>query len=106
MISTHFHKQEQIIYLKAQRERKRFRQKQTTILIKEAWRSKDGGCGVFLCNSKEKNDFYKEEQKIFLKALVRERFIFQNKQPFKEIDLQISERLAASVSFSVLKEKR
>ena len=83
MISTHFHKQEQIIYLKAQRERKRFRQKQTTILIKEAWRSKDGGCGVFLCNSKEKNDFYKEEQKIFLKALVREDLSFKTNNPLR-----------------------
>ena len=84
MTSTHFKKQEQMIFLKAQREEKRFHQKQTSILINEAWRSKDSGYGVFIFKSKEENDFHKQEKKIILKTLLRKRFFFQNKHPLKK----------------------
>ena len=85
MTSTIFKKQEQMIFLKSQRKRKRFHPKQTPILINEAWRSRDGGCGVFLSNSKKENNFHKKEQKIFLKALEgKMKFSFKTNNPLKK----------------------
>ena len=48
---------------------------------------------------------FTNKNKRFLKALVRGRFFFQNKQPSKGKDLQISKRVTA-MCLSIQKEKR